>query len=262
MRTGAPTPGCAARAQLVQVGSVAGEPTDPGLKASYQDEFTIGVEKAIDPTLSVGIKGTYRSLGRTVEDRCDLELRDQPDRLLLRPHEPGRDGHRQPRRDRRVRQLRRLGQPDRPDATACTGPGQGTPIPAAKRIFKGIELVVRKQFTNEIWAQLSYLGSTLTGNYSGAIREASGQTDPGINADYDYAAVHAQLLGPPRARPAEPGPPRRGVQRPVGSVGRPPVLRPHGHADLDPGLLQQLLHDGALPRLSAATRAASRPTTR
>jgi hypothetical protein len=69
----------------------------------------------------------------------------------------------------------------------CTGPGQGTPIPRAVRIFKGIEFVVRKQFTNEIWAQLSYLGSTLTGNYSGAISEASGQTDPGINADYDYA---------------------------------------------------------------------------
>ncbi|HKD19349.1 MAG TPA: hypothetical protein VKG23_15970, partial [Thermoanaerobaculia bacterium] len=56
----------------------------------------------------------------------------------------------------------------------------------AKRIFKGIELVVRKQFTNEIWAQLSYLGSSLRGNYSGAIKESSGQTDPGINADFDY----------------------------------------------------------------------------
>ena len=45
---------------------------DDGLNASYQDEFTIGVAKAIDPTLSVGLKGTYRSLGRTIEDRCDL----------------------------------------------------------------------------------------------------------------------------------------------------------------------------------------------
>src|SRR5262249_32955056 len=70
----------------------------------------------------------------------------------------------------------------------CTPPGQGTPIPAAKRIFKGIELVVRKQFTNEIWAQLSYLGSTLTGNYSGAIQESTGQTDPGLNEDFDYPA--------------------------------------------------------------------------
>ena len=33
---------------------------------------------------------------------------------------------------------------------------------------------------------MSFLYSSLKGNYSGAIREASGQTDPGINADYDY----------------------------------------------------------------------------
>jgi len=87
------------------------------------------------------------------------------------------------------------GNPTDPNAGLCTGPGQGTPIPDAKRIFKGIEFVVRKQFTNEIWAQLSYLGSTLTGNYSGAIREASGQTDPGINADYDYAAFLQNASG-------------------------------------------------------------------
>ena len=189
--TGDPTPGCVrAPRQIVQIGSVAGEPTDPGIKASYQDEFTIGVEKAIDPTLSVGIKGTYRSLGRTVEDRCDLNY-TPTDRQLLRAHEPGRDRHRQPGRDRPLRLLLRLGQPDRPEldqpARTARAPARARRSRPAKRIFKGIELVVRKQFTNEIWAQLSYLGSSLTGNYSGAISEASGQTDPGINADYDYA---------------------------------------------------------------------------
>src|SRR4030095_13813473 len=48
------------------------------------------------------------------------------------------------------------------------------------------ELWARKTFTNQLWAQASFLYSSLRGNYSGAIREASGQTDPGINADYDY----------------------------------------------------------------------------
>ena len=38
----------------------------------------------------------------------------------------------------------------------------------------------------QLWAQASFLYSSLKGNYSGAIREATGQTDPGINADYDY----------------------------------------------------------------------------
>ena len=62
----------------MQVGTRPRDPPDPGLKASYQDEFTIGVEKAVDPTLSVGLKGTYRSLGRTVEDRCDLNYNTRP----------------------------------------------------------------------------------------------------------------------------------------------------------------------------------------
>jgi len=189
--TGDPTPGCVARASLTQVGSVEGEPTDAGIKASYQDEFTIGVEKAIDPTLSVGIKGTYRSLGRTVEDRCDLNYNTNPTGSSCALMNPGATGIDNPGATGAFGSCDASANPTDPNSTAnggeCTGPGQGTSIPSAKRIFKGIELVVRKQFTNEIWAQLSYLGSSLTGNYSGAISEASGQTDPGINADYDYA---------------------------------------------------------------------------
>ena len=190
---GAPTAGCVPRSQQLQIGSVAGEPADPGILAPYQDEFTIGVEKAIDPTLSVGLKGTYRSLGRTVEDRCDLNY-NIPPYTSCAIMNPGATG------------------PDNPGATgaygACdnsfnpvTNPNGricssvGNPELPAKRIFKGIELVVRKQFTNEIWAQLSYLGSSLRGNYSGAIKESSGQTDPGINADYDYFALTQQAYG-------------------------------------------------------------------
>ncbi len=183
--TGDPTPGCVARASLIQIGSVEGEPTDPGIKASYQDEFTIGVEKALDPTLSVGIKGTYRSLGRTVEDRCDLNAEVTGNSCALM--NPGATGIDNPGATGLYGSCSGSANPTDPFAGECTGPGQGTAIPPAKRIFKGIELVVRKQFTNEIFAQLSYLGSSLTGNYSGAISEASGQTDPGINADYDYA---------------------------------------------------------------------------
>ena len=83
------------------------------MKAAYQDELTLGVEKAIDPTLSVGIKGTYRTLGRTVEDRCDLDYLDPLSGgstcALFNP------GVGRPGRERRDRQLQRLGQPDRSD---------------------------------------------------------------------------------------------------------------------------------------------------
>ena len=189
------TTNCTPRAQRIQVGSFEGEPVDPGIHASYQDEFTIGVEKAIDPTLSVGMKATYRSLGRTIEDRCDLNYATNPTGSSCALMNPGATGTNNPGATGAFGSCSGSANPVDPLAGVCTGPGEGTPIPDAKRIFKGVELVVRKQFTNEIWAQLSYLGSTLTGNYSGAIREASGQTDPGINADFDYADFTRRASG-------------------------------------------------------------------
>jgi len=172
----------APRNRLVQVGSFEGEPVDPGTKAAYQDEYTIGVEKALDPTLSLGLKGTYRTLGRTVEDRCDLDYTSpltQFNSCAL--FNPGGSGP--------------AARGDLPGANGSANPtdpqgGQhGVDIPPigdAKRIFRGVELVARKALSERLWAQASYLYSTLRGNYSGAIRVASGQTDPGINADYDY----------------------------------------------------------------------------
>ena len=179
----------APRHQLFQGGSAAGEPIDEGTKASYQDELTIGVEKAIDPTLSVGLKGTYRALGRTIEDRCDLNSNIGPDCPDCAPSScalfnPGGTG---PAATGQYPTCNGSGSPVDPNAGACTTePGTGVAIGPSRRYFRGIELTARKQFSNQLWAQLSFLYSSLLGNYSGAISEATGQTDPGINADYDY----------------------------------------------------------------------------
>jgi hypothetical protein len=179
----------APRQNLFQGGSAAGEPVDgwtngekngtPLTKASYQDEATIGIEKAIDPTLSLGLKGTYRTLGRTVEDRCDLDSSVAPSSCAL--FNPGGDGQ---AASGFFPTCNGSQNPTDPTAGECST--SGFPVGDAKRIFRGIEFVARKQFSNTFWAQASYLYSSLRGNYSGAIREASGQTDPGINADYDY----------------------------------------------------------------------------
>ena len=169
----------APRDQLFQGGSASGEPVDPGTKAAFQDEATIGVEKAIDPTLSIGLKGTYRTLGRTVEDRCDLDSTVAPSSCAL--FNPGGSG---PAASGQYPTCNQSANPTDPTSGQCST--TGVAVGDAKRIFRGIELVARKQFTNTLWAQASFLYSSLRGNYSGAIREASGQTDPGINADFDY----------------------------------------------------------------------------
>ena len=53
--------------------SPCGEPVDAGLHGIYQDEYTIGVERLLDPTFTLGLKATYRRLGNAIEDRCDLD---------------------------------------------------------------------------------------------------------------------------------------------------------------------------------------------
>jgi hypothetical protein len=184
----------APRASNFQGGSPTGEPVDgwtngekngsPITKAAYQDELTLGVEKALDPTLSVGLKGTYRTLGRTVEDRCDLDYTDPlAGGSTCALFNPGGDGL---AASGGILTCNGSAAPPEidPNAGQCGLPG--VPVGDAKRIFRGIEFTARKQFSNTLWAQASYLYSSLRGNYSGAIREASGQTDPGINADYDY----------------------------------------------------------------------------
>ena len=65
-------------AQGYEVGCVLGgsdtaPPCISNLKGIYQDEYTLGFDKALDPTFAVGVKGTYRHYGRTIEDRCDVD---------------------------------------------------------------------------------------------------------------------------------------------------------------------------------------------
>ncbi len=164
------------------------EPVDKNLKGQYQEEFTVGVEKALTPTFAVGLKGTYRRLGRAIEDRCDLDdgdpINGESTCAITNPGSgelwAGGKGK------------GNFGWCDNagsdfvsPTAGQCFSSG-APEIPAAQRQFRGIELTARKTFTQNLWAQFSYLYSTLGGNYDGAVRVASGQTDPGINADYDY----------------------------------------------------------------------------
>jgi outer membrane receptor protein involved in Fe transport len=167
---------------------------DSALKASYQDELTVGVEKALDPTLLVGLKGTYRTLGRVIEDRDDLNTgcpACAPSSVAL--FNPGSAG---PIGSGYYPTCNSSGNPTDSTAGTCTtATNSGVPDGPASRYFRGIELTARKQFTNQIWAQFSFLYSSLIGNYSGAVHESTGQTDPGVNSDFDYYQFYNNAYG-------------------------------------------------------------------
>ena len=163
------------------------EPTDRNLKGMYQDEYTIGVEKALNPTFVVGLKGSYQSLGEVLEDRCDLDY-EHPDNhgqpcAIINPGSSERYA-----RGEFPCSNAHNGRPDASELDALCNENGGQPIGAASRIYRGIELTARQSFQKRLWVQASYIFSSLRGNYDGAARLASGQSDPGVNADFDYFA--------------------------------------------------------------------------
>jgi outer membrane receptor protein involved in Fe transport len=176
-------------------GGVNNEPFQDNLKGIYQDEFTFGVEKAFDPTFSVGLRYIYRNLGRVIEDRCDFDSgypESNGNTCVIvnpgssSPFATGQGVHTCDGRDY-------IDASGNSPQSQCTGPQtNNVTIPAAERKFHGVELVVKKRVSDALWAQASYLWSHVYGNYDGeaSIGEftyaGGGQTDPGINADYDY----------------------------------------------------------------------------
>jgi hypothetical protein len=142
-------------------------PVDPDLKGQYIDEYLLGYEQEIVPNLSVGIKGTYRNLGRVIED------------FLI----PGTGDY------------------------GIANPGEGignvvgfydywhtydlafsaAPAPKAERKYTAVELTARRRFSNNLQFFASYVWSRLEGNYDGVFQVSTGQLDPNINSAFDYA---------------------------------------------------------------------------
>ncbi|MEP6992895.1 MAG: carboxypeptidase regulatory-like domain-containing protein [Acidobacteriota bacterium] len=189
------TPGCGADGNPACVSS---------LKGIYQDEYTLGFDKAIDPTFAVGVKGTYRHYGRTIEDRCDVDAAfpeaNQSTCVIFNPGSDDAfatgDFHACSGFDSEP--FDNSGTPDSGcNSQALTPISQPLPaggvynsaVPKAKREYYAAEFVAKKQVGRSLWTQVSYIWSRLRGNYDGSARQANlGQTDPGINADFDYAA--------------------------------------------------------------------------
>ncbi|MGH9366592.1 MAG: hypothetical protein ACRD3M_02820, partial [Thermoanaerobaculia bacterium] len=166
------------------------EPVDSGLKGMYQDEFTVGVEKALGPTFILGLKGNYQRLGRAIEDRCDFDYTSPVTGFnacaIINPGSDGAYAQGQlPCHNSSDRPENAVPYPGPADDALCNENG-GPAVPRVSRLYRGIELTARKSWGERLWIQAWYVYSSLRGNYDGAASLRSGQTDPGINADFDY----------------------------------------------------------------------------
>ncbi len=163
---GVPTLGSAGQAYTALGASVT--PADPNLKGQYIDEYLVGYDYELAPSLMVGVKGTYRNLGRVIEDMLVISSGDY---FIANP-----------------------------------GSGIGTnagflsedtaPATKAKRQYKGVEIHAEKRFSNNYQFFTSYVWSKLSGNYDGTFQNSTGQLDPNINSAYDYADFALNNSGP------------------------------------------------------------------
>jgi hypothetical protein len=143
-------------------------PVDPNLKGQYIDEYLVGYDYELAANLAVGVKGTYRNLGRVIEDM--LTDPATGDYFIANPGSG-------------------LGA-----TTGYLETGEQVPTPRATRKYKGVEVHAVKRFSNNYQFFTSYVWSRLEGNYDGTFQVSTGQLDPNINSAYDYAdfSVNAQ----------------------------------------------------------------------
>jgi len=143
-------------------------PVDPDLKGQYIDEYLVGYDYELAPSLMVGIKGTYRNLGRVIEDMLVI---DSGDYFIANPGTG-------------------IG------TSAGFLSGDQAPASKAKRQYKGVEIHSEKRFSNNYQFFASYVWSKLEGNYDGTFQNSTGQLDPNINSAYDYADFALNNEGP------------------------------------------------------------------
>lgn len=143
-------------------------PVDPNLKGQYIDEYLAGYDYEIAPSLMVGFKGTYRNLGRVIEDMLVISSGDY---FIANPSTG-------------------IGTTAGFLCAAtgsCTEAAGTATATKAKRQYKGLEVHTEKRFSNNYQFFGSYVWSKLSGNYDGTFQNSTGQLDPNINSAYDYA---------------------------------------------------------------------------
>jgi hypothetical protein len=164
---------------------------DQDLKPNYQDEFTLGFERAFSPNLNFGARFTYRKLGAGIDDTCDYRLLadfadkngiqvDNTQALGCQIYNPGR------------------GMTVYVNAINAAGqviPGQGKWAhfsaaqmgePKAERKYAAIDLFAEHPLRNGWYGRVNYTLSRSKGNMEGQTRSDSGQTDVGTSAGWDF----------------------------------------------------------------------------
>jgi hypothetical protein len=160
---------------------------DPGIKGQHLEEWVVGFEYEFAPDWAAGIKYIDRSLKRVIEDALSADgnyyIGNPSYGLMTGTYDIGYAyGYNSD-----------LCDPSEGGSTA-TCPNYHV-IPTPTREFDGIELTLKKRFSNNFQFITSFLWSDLTGNYDGTFQASTGQLDPNLNSAFDYADFQVNNTG-------------------------------------------------------------------
>ncbi len=145
---------------------------DPNVKGQHLEEYVVGFEYEFASDWAAGIKYIDRSLKQVIEDALSADgnyyIGNPSYGLMTGTYDIGYA----------------YGYNDCPTPEECPN---FHPIPTPTREFDGIELTLKKRFSNNFQFITSFLWSDLTGNYDGTFQASTGQLDPNLNSAFDYA---------------------------------------------------------------------------
>ena len=142
-------------------------PIDFDLKPQTVNEYAGGIEYEIVNNLTLGVRGIYRPQGSVIEDGS---FDDGSNYFLFNPGES---------------ETERL---------ACADPTIGC-FGRARRYYRALEFTATKRFTNNYQFIVSYVYSSLIGNYEGLFRNDNGQSDPNITSLFDLVSLLGNSYG-------------------------------------------------------------------
>ncbi|MBY0573196.1 MAG: TetR family transcriptional regulator, partial [Undibacterium sp.] len=162
------------------------------LKPNYQDELTLGFEKAFNQDFNFGMKGTFRKLNGGIDDSCDTRFIGKyaaanhytPDPLqrLCFIFNPGEAVT--------VWSIDTTGKGRYVTATAAE-----LGYPKAERRYAAIDMFAEHPFRNGWYGKLNYTLSRSYGNMEGQTRSDTQQSDIGISAAWDFPEFMANAKG-------------------------------------------------------------------
>ena len=157
------------------------------MKPSYQDEMTVGFEKAFSPSLTFGAKATYRMLKQTIDDFCDVrpfETYAAANKIAItnplwgntcQTFNPGQDNS---------FLVDFSGDATRLTKVSLSAQAQGFPKP--KRTYAAVDVFAEHPFRDGWYGKVNYTWSRNKGNTEGQVRSDNGQADVAVTSAWDY----------------------------------------------------------------------------